>query len=53
MLFMHQMSRVVGANLHEALWDFHSGRDTMDAMFGMHQLSNATQQGHPTPLRVH
>jgi hypothetical protein len=35
MLLMHRVSRVVGANLHEAQCGFHYGRDTMDTMFVM------------------
>jgi hypothetical protein len=43
MLPMHQVSRVVGANLHEAQCGFCFGWGNVDAMFVMCQLLSTTQ----------
>jgi hypothetical protein len=52
MLFMHRTNQVVGANLHEAQCGFHSGRGTVDAMFVLHQLSNAAQCNKGTQMHL-
>ncbi|CAM6012358.1 unnamed protein product [Sphagnum balticum] len=44
MLFMHRMSLVVWANLHEAQCNFRFGRGTVDTMFVMCQLSSVAQR---------
>jgi hypothetical protein len=43
MLFMHRVSRVVGANLHEVQCSFCFSWGIMDTMFVMRQLSSVAQ----------
>ncbi len=52
MLLMHMVSRVVEGKLHEVQCGFRLGQGTIDAMFLLHQLANATQCSSNTQLHL-